>query len=58
MIEVAQPSQANNANDESPNATKVLSYLALSIVVLVEIYLASAPPTITGKEFASMTVFP
>ena len=58
MIEVTQLFQAKRTHVKRYNATIALTYVAFSIVVLIEIYLASLSPGTAPGEFASMNVFP
>lgn len=58
MIEVL--SRINNAKRKAKDndATILLSYVALSIALLIEIYFASMSPGTAPGDFSSMTVFP
>jgi hypothetical protein len=59
MSEVTQLSQVDNANKvKRYDATILLGYVALAIVVLIEIYLASMSPGTEPGQFASMIAFP
>jgi hypothetical protein len=60
MIEITQLSQINNAKPKVKHydATILLGYVALSIVLLIEICFASMSPGTAPGDFASMTVFP
>jgi hypothetical protein len=60
MVELTQSSHVHSerANVKRYSATVVLSYVALSILILTEIYLASLSSGTAASEFASMAVFP
>ena len=59
MVEVTQPTQIDNAKLKVKNFdTKImLTYLILSIALLIGIYMAMSPGA-TSSDIASMTVFP
>ena len=50
--------EKNSTCDATSDPTVLRSCLALSIVFLIAIYLASMSPGTAAGEFASMTVFP
>jgi hypothetical protein len=60
MIEVAQLLHINKAklSHKHSEATTLLALVALSIVLLIEIYFASASPSTAPGDLVSMTVFP
>ena len=58
MIEITERLQARSTKVNRYHATIVLSYVALAMVVLIEIYLASLAPGTAAGDFASMNVFP
>ena len=60
MTEVTQLSKVNNAKPKVKdwNATVSLVYVAFSIVLLIEIYIASMSPGTALGDFVSMAVFP
>ena len=55
MTEITQLSKPNVHDYD---ATILLGYVALSVVVLIEIYFASISPGTALGAFKSMTIFP
>jgi hypothetical protein len=60
MMKVTQPSHINSAalKVKHSDTTILLAYMALTIVFLIAIYMASMSPGTAPGEFSSMTVFP
>lgn len=59
MVEVTQLTQIDNAKLKVKNfdTTIMLTYVILSIALLIGIYMAMSPGA-TSSDIASMTVFP